>query len=86
MNKAELIEQISKKTDISKTEAEKMLSAVLESIMEGVKKDQVQLVGFGTFKMVKSKAREGINPQTGAKIHIPEKISLKFKASKNPKY
>jgi DNA-binding protein HU-beta len=86
MNKAELVEFVAKETDLSKAGAEKALNAVLAGVMKGVKKDPVQLVGFGTFKIVKTKARDGVNPQTGAKIKIPSKKALKFKASKNPKY
>jgi DNA-binding protein HU-beta len=40
------------------------------------------LVGFGTFSVVKRKAREGRNPQTGKAIKIPAKKVVKFKASK----
>ena len=46
------------------------------------KKDTVQLVGFGTFKVNKRKATMGRNPQTGAKIKIKAKKVPKFKAGK----
>lgn len=86
MNKGELVEAIAKATGLTKTDSEGALNATLSAIMKGAKKSPVQLVGFGTFKMVKSKARAGINPQTGEKIRIPAKTSMKFKVSKNPKY
>lgn len=85
MNKAELIEAMAKAADISKTQAGKALESFMESVYKS-KKDSVQLVGFGTFKYVKRKARTGVNPATGAKIKIPAKTVLQFKASKNPKY
>ncbi|MFT4310612.1 MAG: HU family DNA-binding protein [Candidatus Woesearchaeota archaeon] len=86
MNKAELVEAVAKDTGLSKVAAEEALSSVLSNIVAGAKKDSVQLVGFGTFKVVKTKARNGVNPQTGEKIKIPAKKAFKFKASKVSKY
>jgi len=86
MNKAELIEAISKDADLSKSEATKALESFMSIITKTVKKSPVQLVGFGTFKQVKRKARKGINPATQEKIKIPAKVVMKFKVSKNPKY
>ncbi len=86
MNKGQLVESVAKITGFSKSDSEAALKAVLSSVMVAVKKENVQLVGFGTFKIVKSKARMGVNPQTGEKLKIPAKKTLKFKASSNPKY
>ncbi len=86
MNKTELVEAIAKDTDMTKADAERALISVLGNIWKGVKKAPVQLVGFGTFKHTKRKARTGVNPATGAKIKIPAKTVMTFKASKNPKY
>ena len=86
MNKAELVEAIANDTKMTKADAERALSAVLGNIMKGIKKAPVQLVGFGTFKKTKRKARTGVNPATGAKIKIPAKTVTTFKASKNPKF
>ncbi len=86
MNKAELVDSVAKEAKLTKADAERAINATLSAVVRGAKKDPVQLVGFGTFKMVKSKARTGVNPQTGEKIKIPAKKSLKFKVSKNLKY
>lgn len=86
MNKGELIDAIAGETGMNKAESERALDATLKTIYDGAKSDPVQLVGFGTFKNVKVKARKGRNPQTGAAIDIPARIAFKFKASKNPKY
>lgn len=86
MNKSELIESIAKDLGSSKADAGRALEAVLSGISKGVKKSNVQLVGFGTFKRSKRKARTGVNPQTGAKIKIPARTVTTWKASKNPKY
>ena len=86
MNKADLVGAIAKATGFTKTDSEAALEATLSAIVKGAKKESVQLVGFGTYKTVKSKARAGVNPQTGEKIKIPAKSSIKFKISKNLKY
>lgn len=65
MNKIELIEAVQKQlgSDISKAEAEKAVTAVIHSIRVGAKRDKmVQLLGFGSFKVVERKARRGIGP------------------------
>lgn len=87
MNKGELIEAVAKDTKMSKASAEEALNSVLKNIVKGSKKSPgVQLVGFGTFKTQKRKARNGVNPATGEKIRIPAKKVFTFKASKNLKY
>jgi nucleoid DNA-binding protein len=81
LNRAQLIESIQKQLgkDTSKAAAERALNAVVDSIKSGVKKSKaVQLIGFGTFKLVNRKARNGINPKTGAKIKIAASKSVKF--------
>jgi DNA-binding protein HU-beta len=86
MNKAELIEVIAKDCDFSKAKAGEALESFMKNVSKGMKKAPVQLVGFGTFKIVKRKARIGRNPATGEKIKIKAKNVVQFKASKNPKY
>ena len=83
MNKAELVAEVQKTLgdETSKAAAERAVEAVLESIKKGVKKDKgVQLIGFGTFEVVKRAARTGVNPQTGEKIKIKASKAVKFKA------
>ena len=83
MNRAELVEKIQKILggDTSKAAAERALNAVLDSIKSGVRKARVvQLIGFGTFKVVNRKARNGVNPKTGAKIKIKASKAVKFVA------
>ena len=72
MNKAELIEAIVAKTEMSKKDADAALSAVVDAIKDALKAgDKVQLVGFGTFSVKERGARTGKNPATGATIEIP---------------
>ena len=72
MNKAELIEAIVAKTEMSKKDADAALSAVVDAIKDALKAgEKVQLVGFGTFSVKERAARTGKNPATGATIEIP---------------
>ena len=81
MNKGQLIEAVQKNMgkDTSKAAADTALNAVIDSITKAVKKENVQIIGFGTFSVVKRGARAGINPQTGEKIKIKASKSVKFK-------
>ncbi|MEJ5357249.1 MAG: HU family DNA-binding protein [Desulfobacterales bacterium] len=82
MNKADLIQEVAKVVS-TKKEAQAAVDCVLESITKSLKKGQpVTLVGFGTFKVVKRKARKGRNPQTGAEIKISASKAPKFVAGK----
>jgi len=88
MTKAELIGQMAKDAKISKAAAGKALDSFVDGVKKALKaKDgKVTLVGFGTFSKVRRKAREGRNPQTGAKIKIKARNAVKFtpgKALKN---
>lgn len=80
MNKAQLIESVSKVTKLTKVDAEMVINAALDSIKKSVKKgDDVTLIGFGTFTKTKRKARIGRNPQTGKEIKIPAMTVPKFR-------
>ena len=81
MNKGQLVEAIAKGAELSKKEAQAALEATLSAVQKSLKKkDNVTLIGFGTFSVVKRKARTGINPATGEKIKIKAKNVVKFKA------
>ncbi len=83
MNKSELVDLVSEKTEMSKKDSEKAVKAVLDSITEGLTRgDKVQLVGFGTFEVRSRKEREGRNPATGEKIKIKALKVPAFKPGK----
>jgi DNA-binding protein HU-beta len=83
MTKAELIGVIADEAGITKVAAADALDAYVGAITKQLKKTgKMGLVGFGTFSVVKRKAREGRNPQTGKAIKIPAKKVVKFKAGK----
>ena len=84
MNKAELIAQVAEKSDLTKKDAERAVSALIETVEEAlVKGDRVQLVGFGTFEIREHAARKGRNPQTGQEIDIAATRVPVFKAGKS---
>ena len=81
MNKGELAEKVAKNSGLSKASAEDAVNTVLGAIADALTKgDKVTLVGFGTFSVADRAAREGRNPQTGAKMNIPASKGVKFKA------
>ncbi|MBU4533610.1 MAG: HU family DNA-binding protein [Eubacteriales bacterium] len=83
MNKAELVSSVAEKTDLTKKDVEKAVSATLVSVTEALAKgDKVQLVGFGTFETRQRAARKGRNPQTGQEIDIAATSVPVFKAGK----
>lgn len=88
MNKAELVSNVKKALgkDTSKAAADKAVAATIDSIAGALKKGKhVQLIGFGTFKVVNRKARLGVNPKTGEKIKIKASKTVKFAAGKELK-
>jgi len=81
MTKTQLIEEIAKKLKVSKRLANDAVAAFVNAVVAGVKKDgEVRIQGFGTFKVSKRNARNGVNPRTGAKIKIPAMKLPAFKA------
>ena len=83
MNKTELVAALATKAGASKKDAEAVLNAFVDVVGDTLKKgDKISLVGFGTFEARKRAAREGKNPQTGAKIKIAATTVPAFKAGK----
>jgi DNA-binding protein HU-beta len=79
MNKEELTAQIAKRTKTSKTQVMSMVSSCFDEIEKALKKgEEVRLVGFGTWKKVKRRARPGRNPKTGQTLTIKARNVAKF--------
>jgi DNA-binding protein HU-beta len=86
MNKEQLVERVAEKTGATKKDVADVVNCALDMVSGALKKgEKVTLVGFGTFLTRKRKAREGRNPQTGAKIKIPAKRVPAFTAGKELK-
>jgi len=80
MNKAELIDEIAKKTKQAKTQVKSVVDAFLDTVQSVLKKgDKLALPGFGTWYVAKRKQRTGRNPKTGEKITIPAGKVPRFK-------
>ena len=85
MNKEDLINEVAKAMN-TKKEAQIAVDQVFSTITKALKKkDTVTLVGFGTFKVNRRKARMGRNPQTGEEIKIKAKNVPKFVPGKSLK-
>lgn len=84
MNKAELVEEVSNQTGLTKKASREAVDVVTSTITDCLARGgKVTLVGFGSFKVRKRKSRRGRNPQTGKEIQILAKEVPKFQAGKN---
>ena len=83
MNRAELVDLIAEKAELTKAAATRTLDVLLEGITMSLQKgDPVVIVNFGTFTVKQRAAREGRNPSTGEKIKINAAKVVGFKAGK----
>ena len=82
MNKSELVDAVSKKTGLSKTDIDRSIKGLIYTISESLSRgEKVTFVGFGTFERRNRKARMGVNPQNPQqKIKIPAKKAPAFSA------
>ncbi len=83
MNKSDLIKAVAAKAEITNKDAEKAVTALLDTIVEQVADGQeIRIVGFGTFERRERKERMGSNPRSNEKITIPASKVPAFKAGK----
>ena len=83
MNKADLVEELVNQTGLTKRASREAIDAVISVISDCLGRgERVTLVGFGTFQVMKRKARRGRNPQTGETIDIAGKKVPKFRPGK----
>ncbi len=83
MNKAELIQAVSEKADVSHLDAENVVEELLKLIEKTVAKgEEVKLSGFGIFEKRNRKERKGTNPADGSHIVIPASATVAFRPSK----
>ncbi len=86
MNKEQLVEKLAGKTGMTKKGSMDAINTTLDTITASLRKgEKVTLVGFGTFLVRRRAAREGRNPQTGARIRIPARKVPAFTAGKELK-
>jgi len=83
MNKASLAEKVANQTGLTKKRSREAIDAMTSVITDALARgEKVTLVGFGTFQVMKRKARKGRNPRTGQTIQIPAKKVPRFKPGK----
>ena len=83
MNKAELVAEVAKDTELPKDKAEKAVDATFKQIERALRGgDTVRIVGFGNFQVAQRKASTGRNPRTGAEVSIPPGKAVRFKPGK----
>ncbi|CEF56554.1 HU family DNA-binding protein [Acetobacter ghanensis] len=83
LNKQELVSAVAEAVDLPKAKAGEVVDAVFGAIEKALsKKQEVRLVGFGTFVTATRKAAKGRNPRTGEEIDIPASTSVRFKPGK----
>lgn len=83
MTKAELIEEVSRASQLTRKHTEVIVDAVFSSIVDALRSgDKIELRGFGTFRLRRRDARTGRNPKTGAGVVVPAKSVPHFKPGK----
>jgi DNA-binding protein HU-beta len=80
MTKAELIDDIARRSNLSRAQARLAVEAFLASVTDTLKKgEEVRLVGFGSFTPVKRAAGIARNPRTGARVNKLASKSARFR-------
>ena len=83
MTKAELVEKVSGKINLTKKQTEVVVNTVFQSITDSLSDGKkVELRGFGSFRIRERNARVGRNPKSGAQVDVPAKRVPFFKAGK----
>lgn len=86
MTKADLVDEVSRITEVKRKEAEVIVETIFDSIMSALRgKDKVEIRGFGSFRTRQRRGRTGRNPKTGEKVEVPPKTIPFFKPSKDLK-
>jgi integration host factor subunit beta len=86
MTKADLVEEVTRITELPRKEAEAVVETIFESIIAALQSDdKIEIRGFGSFRTRERRGRTGRNPKTGAKVEVPPKKIPFFKPSKELK-
>ena len=86
MTKADLVETVAEAADVPRKQADEVVQVILESIITALRRDEkVELRGFGSFRLRERASRQGRNPKTGEKVHVPAKRVPYFKPGKELK-
>ncbi|MFN4131714.1 MAG: HU family DNA-binding protein [Caldimicrobium sp.] len=86
MRKLDVIDEVAKRTEVSKKVVSKVVDAIFEVLKDGLREEgEVKFIPYGIFKVIERNARKGKNPQTGEEITIPAKKVIKFVVGKKLK-
>ena len=86
MTKAELVEEVSRVSDLTKKHSEVIVDTVFQSIIDALNRgEKIELRGFGSFRLRQREPRKGRNPNTGDKVDVPPKKVPYFKPGKELK-
>ena len=86
MTKAELVEEVSRVSDLTKKHSEVIVDTVFKSIVDALHRgEKIELRGFGSFRLRRREPRKGRNPKTGDKVDVPPKKVPYFKPGKELK-
>src|SRR6266581_1775091 len=86
MTKADLVEEVSRVTELTRKDSEVIVDTLFESVIKALRTgDKLEVRGFGSFRVRQRNARVGRNPKTGEKVEVPAKRAPYFKPSKELK-
>jgi integration host factor subunit beta len=86
MTKADLVEEVTRITELPRKESETVVETIFDSIIQALQgNDKIEIRGFGSFRTRQRRGRTGRNPKTGAKVEVPPKRIPYFKPSKELK-
>ena len=86
MTKAELVEQVSGQTGVSKHHAAIIVDGLLDAVCRALSEGKhLEIRGFGTFKVRERRSRRARNPRSGTEVLVPAKLVPVFKPSRELK-
>jgi integration host factor subunit beta len=86
VTKADLVEEVTRVTELPRKESEMVVETIFESIIQALhSNDKIEIRGFGSFRTRQRRGRTGRNPKTGEKVQVPPKRIPFFKPSKELK-
>ena len=84
MIKADIINTVAEKAEITKVKAVEAVEVVFEAMKAAMRKgERIELRGFGVFQVKPRKKGIGRNPRTGREVRIPPGKTIRFKPGKN---
>ena len=86
VTKAELVEEVTRMTELPRKESEAVVEVIFESIIAALQSDdKIEIRGFGSFRTRQRRGRTGSNPKSGSRVSVPAKKIPYFKPSKELK-